>query len=745
MKNGKLIVYNVSKKYHRVVLSHFSYVFEKNKIFGITGPSGCGKSTLLSILSLNIKKFYGEVYYNNVSIKKQKNYPFLNVSYVNQSNLLIDHLTAYENVILPLKVLNVNTSSIHSRVITLFKRFKVDKVINEKVKNLSGGEKQRIVLIRSFIKDSDILLLDEPTSALDEKMTDELFNYLNEIKEKKIIIMVTHNIALANKCDELITFPSPKEKKENITISSHYKKEKIKFKKSYYLYKKVFIGKKILNNISTSILSLGLVGICLNSILSSFIQKVSKQSLETFNIENSITVKDNHDDIDVDIKKIIKTNFNAIYYEGINAKQKKFLKEEKFIEKVYFNNSLVNDINFIYDNYLSTFPNYLTLAIPEKYLNSYVAKNKLYYYCNNKEFIINIDDVILSNDDNFYIFCNDFSYLFTLYKAIGLEYEALQYIYSEDSKQIYEYLLFDDKFNYYSFYHDESSNVIMIVKENMPRINLKQIDEFVLKYNYDYYIICDNIHTYIDYNSGFSYLLFSDYSAIQVVIDNSLAKNNINISRKYYSLVNDLDDTFYYEDKNFKINEIIDEDNYSIIYMSSETFNSLSSNLYYCALIHFSSKYDSYYDESFLINTSLFQLDSFLVFDYICNFLFVFSIILIIDAIIASIYIFTMNFIMKKKDIKVLMVLGIYPSYIVKILLYDPFINIMTSILSSFIITFLSKYFIEFFYIYIKHQQLTLSINYIALFFSILSPLIIFLLIILIKLFSFIKTNFLHI
>ena len=48
--------------------------------------------------------------------------------------------------------------------------------------------------------------------------------------EKKIIIMVTHNIALANKCDELITFPSPKEKKENITISSHYKKEKIKFK-----------------------------------------------------------------------------------------------------------------------------------------------------------------------------------------------------------------------------------------------------------------------------------------------------------------------------------------------------------------------------------------------------------------------------------------------------------------------------------------------------------------------------------
>ena len=183
-----LEVKNLNKGYFKKIISNFSYIFEKGKIYSIIGPSGCGKSTLLSILSNNNKKYVGTVKYNNKNIKHLKNYTFCDVGYVYQSYQLFEDLTAYENVVLYYQLINQDINKIHYKVRQLFSYFNILHLLNNKVKDLSGGEKQRVALIRAFIKDPNIILLDEPTSALDKTNTELLFNYLNRIKKDKIII-----------------------------------------------------------------------------------------------------------------------------------------------------------------------------------------------------------------------------------------------------------------------------------------------------------------------------------------------------------------------------------------------------------------------------------------------------------------------------------------------------------------------------------------------------------------------------
>ena len=143
-----LEVNNLNKKYYKKIISHFSYRFEKGKIYCITGPSGCGKTTLLSILSGTNRNYVGDIYFNNKLINNLSNYSFNHVSYVSQKYQLFDNLTSLENVLLPLEMIDENIDKYKHKASMLFKQFNVINEINEIVKNLSGGEKQRIAIIR---------------------------------------------------------------------------------------------------------------------------------------------------------------------------------------------------------------------------------------------------------------------------------------------------------------------------------------------------------------------------------------------------------------------------------------------------------------------------------------------------------------------------------------------------------------------------------------------------------------------
>ena len=188
-----LEVSNLKKYYHTtseeiLALEDISFNVEDGEFISIVGPSGCGKSTILSILSSLIDKSSGEIRINNKSI-----------AYMLQSDSLLPFLTILDNALLGLKVNKKLTEESKNYVINLLKTYGLGDFLDKYPSSLSGGMRQRVALIRTLSVKPDILLLDEATSALDYQssliISEDIFNILK--KEKKTLIMVTHDIGLA--------------------------------------------------------------------------------------------------------------------------------------------------------------------------------------------------------------------------------------------------------------------------------------------------------------------------------------------------------------------------------------------------------------------------------------------------------------------------------------------------------------------------------------------------------------------
>ena len=730
-----LEVNNLNKGYFKKIISHFSYRFEKGKIYCITGPSGCGKTTLLSILSGTKRNYIGDIFFNNQAISNLSNYSFNYVSYVSQKYQLFDNLTALENVLLPLEMIDENINKYKHKATMLFKQFNVINVINEKVKNLSGGEKQRVAIIRSLLKPFDILLLDEPTSALDETSTNLFFDILNSIKKDKIIIMVSHNIDIINKSDEIVNIKS----NALIKINKNRKQvieNKIKFKKINYLHKKIFTSKKILNYFSSTILTMGLLTICLSSLLSSFISNVVDSSFSMFNTNSYVTFKSEKSNEIIDFSNM-NVNYNYIYYEGIEPSLKNTIKSSNLISYVDFNYYDIDNINFIYDNYLSTYKENFVLSIPS-YLSEYIKKdNYLTFYSNSLSKKIKVDKVITSDDNMFYIYCNNVGYLMSFFNYYKIKCMTSKYIYSENIINIYDYLINENIFRNYIFKLDIDNNIISIYESYYPRITSKMIHNIKEINNCENVIISDFTNTFIDYNTGFLYI-FIDKNAIQVIIDESINNDTIDISNKLTSLINK-EKSIIVNNKKLSINHVRNENNYAFIYINSTTFNSLNNNDVFSGLLITNNKDNTKSIENVIINKKLFEATSFKVFKHICNFINIFSIILIIEAILSTIVIFSITFISKKKEISCLLDLGVYKSYAIKLLLIDPCFNIVSAVFSSLVGYFLCNILITLMYNNMANSNLEISFSIIIILLLILLPFIVILPLIITKLLLYFK------
>ncbi len=734
----ELIVEKLSKGYWKRLFTNFNYVFKENCIYGVTGASGCGKSTLLSILSGNIKHYKGNVYFNQVNIKKQENYTFLHVGYVYQNYQLFDNLTAYENVILPLEMLNENIQKVKYKALTLFKYFHVESTLYKLVKNLSGGEKQRIAIIRALIKDPDILLFDEPTSALDERTTQEFFDYLQKTKAKKIIIIVTHNPHLAKQCDEWIDFSNLNTKSIYHIVEKKYQEQPLKFYKLKWLHKKVFTGKKIFNYLSTSILSLGLIGICLTHILTSFIANVVEQSLSTFHMDNCATFNATTNYNEIDFSKVLYEQYESIYYEGIDSSFKRQLKENNPIQQLYFNNYKMEDLQFIYDNYLSEYSENIVLLIPKFAIIFLKDLNYLKIEIKNFNYTIIIDKTLESPDQNFYIYCNHVSYLNPLMKYLKQEMPISKFLHSKQSLKLYEYLMSQYQYNDYNFYLDAENQIIQIKQNLYPRIDQNTIEKLSSTQRQNYCIFSDYNHTLIDYNTGFIYLLLENQEGIQVIIDNTISNDVFYVSSKLASNLKQ-QKMFRYYDKTFPIEKVVKENNYSMIYMNSTTFNSFNDSFIYSCMIQYIDNVPKNEFSHLLMNKKLFDTSSFDVFDYIVRFLKLFSYILIIESIFSSLFIFVINFSNKKKEVICLLKLGVYRQKIMSILLIDPLYNITSALISSLTSAFLSKILIVFIYNYLQNVELSISFSISFVAFIILLPILLILPLICIKIMKFLK------
>jgi polar amino acid transport system ATP-binding protein len=203
-----------------IAIDHLLVKETKTLIF--IGPSGGGKSTLLKLIaglyypdSGTIKVDNQKIVYEEKELLKYRR----KIGVVFQSWNLFPHLTALENIILPLiQVHGKSEEEARAISLKLLKQFELDKHANKKPYALSGGQVQRVALIRAIAIQPTLLLLDEPTSALDPLMTSEVLDLILELKNEKMdLILVTHQLQFAKRIAERILFISDGRVLENGT------------------------------------------------------------------------------------------------------------------------------------------------------------------------------------------------------------------------------------------------------------------------------------------------------------------------------------------------------------------------------------------------------------------------------------------------------------------------------------------------------------------------------------------------
>ncbi len=184
-----------------IIFENLSFSFNKGEFISIVGPSGSGKSTLLNLISTVDSKYTGTIKVFGQELSKlnenQKNKMRLkNIGFIFQFDSLLEDLSAIENIELPSYILTGKKNP--KKAFELMKKFNIEHLAYKTPDELSGGEKQRISILRAITNNPDIIIADEPTGNLDWEnavMVMKDFKKLN--KEGKTIIMVTHNIELA--------------------------------------------------------------------------------------------------------------------------------------------------------------------------------------------------------------------------------------------------------------------------------------------------------------------------------------------------------------------------------------------------------------------------------------------------------------------------------------------------------------------------------------------------------------------
>lgn len=208
LKNIKKIYKNGDCK--TIALNGLNLNIEKGEFVAIMGKSGSGKSTLLNIIGCMDTITSGEYLYNSVEInklnkRKIEKYRKENISFVFQNYSLINEYTVYENIEVPLLARNVKKSERKKRINDVIESLDIKDIVNKKTSDISGGQQQRTAIARAIVANTNIILADEPTGALDENTSKDIMKLFKKInKQGYTIIMVTHDIEMANNADRII-------------------------------------------------------------------------------------------------------------------------------------------------------------------------------------------------------------------------------------------------------------------------------------------------------------------------------------------------------------------------------------------------------------------------------------------------------------------------------------------------------------------------------------------------------------
>ena len=285
------------KNFKQIALNDVTLAFRNNEFVSILGPSGSGKTTLLNIIGGLDKYTYGNLIIDGVSTKKYKerdwnNYRSKKVGFIFQSYNLINHQTVLSNVLLSLNIAGKPKKESIKLAKKVLKDVGLENYIKKKPKELSGGQMQRVAIARALVTNPDIILCDEPTGALDSQTSIQIMELLKEISKEKLVIMVTHNVTLANKYsdrvialnDGVITYDTSPYEVENYSLKKIKNKRKTMNKfTSLSLSFNNLLTKKSRTLLTSFAGSIGIIGIALVLSLSKGTQKyINKIEKNTF-------------------------------------------------------------------------------------------------------------------------------------------------------------------------------------------------------------------------------------------------------------------------------------------------------------------------------------------------------------------------------------------------------------------------------------------------------------------------------
>lgn len=199
IKTEKLSMLFTTEEVQTKALNEVTLHVEQGEFVAIMGPSGCGKSTLLNILGTLDSPTSGSYFFEGKQVDKMNENQLTalrknNLGFIFQSFNLIDELTVYENVELPLVYMGIKTAQRKEKVNKVLEKVNLLHRANHYPQQLSGGQQQRVAIARAVVTDCKLLLADEPTGNLDSVNGVEVMELLSELnRQGTTIIIVTHS------------------------------------------------------------------------------------------------------------------------------------------------------------------------------------------------------------------------------------------------------------------------------------------------------------------------------------------------------------------------------------------------------------------------------------------------------------------------------------------------------------------------------------------------------------------------
>lgn len=399
-----LEIKNISKSYKdREIFKNISYSFKDNGIYTILGKSGVGKTTFLNILSLLEKSDEGELIFNGINLftlneNKKREFRLENIAFIFQSFNLFENDTVFNNVYLTLDAsMEAKESIKKDKVYDMLKYLDIFSIRNSLVKNLSGGEKQRVAIARSLINNPSIIFADEPSGSLDNENSKIVFDILKDLSLDHLVIIVSHNEDLAYQySDYILRLNKDKiveEKLENNIKKSRFllskiknktKEKRINFSFKFAHFKNLLSSKKARMVATISFLSFSFLISGLTIFIKDGMSSILKSSFESLSGENSLLLKRKNDDSSI-----------LSYYSA----------SKEDVTSIMVNND--NEIDYVGCTYLNNFNEF------------FIEENSLYLDPNNRQ----IKDKIKLDDYNALSF-NEFEYVST-FKNFGTIYPSI--------------------------------------------------------------------------------------------------------------------------------------------------------------------------------------------------------------------------------------------------------------------------------------------------------------------------------